>query len=96
VSRGLLTKKRRDDVVARFGGDEFVVLLRRVDEVIARRICRRIVDEVRLPLSLVDGPRYVSVSLGLAMDGAGGDLVEQADRAMLAAKRGGRARPATA
>ena len=92
VTRRISAACRRDDVVARVGGDEFVVLLRHVDEVIARRICRRIIDEVRLPLGLAEGPRHVSVSVGLAMDPLAGDLIEQADQAMLAAKRQGRAR----
>ena len=92
VSRRIAAACRRDDVVARVGGDEFVVLLRHVDEVIARRICRRIIDEVRLPLGLAEGPRHVSVSVGLALDPLAGDMVEQADQAMLAAKRQGRAR----
>jgi diguanylate cyclase (GGDEF)-like protein len=96
VARRITSACRRDDVVARVGGDEFVVLLRKVDEVIAGRICRRILDEVRLPMLLADGPRHVSVSIGLAMDRSLGDLVEQADRAMLAAKRQGRSRLVTA
>lgn len=96
VARRITSACRRDDVVARVGGDEFVVLLRKVDEVIAGRICRRILDEVRLPMLLADGPRHVSVSIGLAMDRSFGDLVEQADRAMLAAKRQGRSRLVTA
>ncbi len=96
VSRRISAACRRDDVVARVGGDEFVVLLRHVDEVIARRICRRIIDEVRLPLGLVEGPRHVSVSVGLALDPLAGDMVEQADQAILAAKRQGRARLVTA
>lgn len=92
VGRRVSSACRRDDVVARVGGDEFVVLLRCVDEVIAGRICRRILDEVRVPFTLIDGPRDISVSIGLAMRSDGGDMVEQADRAMLAAKRQGRAR----
>jgi diguanylate cyclase (GGDEF)-like protein len=92
VGRRISSACRRDDVVARVGGDEFVVLLRNVDEVIARRICRRILDEVRLPLTFVGGPRHVSVSLGLAMAGHADDLMADADRAMAVAKRDGRAR----
>ena len=73
------------------------MLLRCVDDVIARRICRRIVDDVAIPLSLgVPGPRHISVSLGLALDAGTGDLVEVADQAMLVAKREGRARLVTA
>jgi diguanylate cyclase (GGDEF)-like protein len=96
VARRISSACRRDDVVARIGGDEFVVLLRCVDDVIAGRICRRIIDEVAIQLNLPVGPRHVSVSVGLAIDPLAGDLVEQADQAMLAAKRLGRARLASA
>lgn len=96
VAKRISSACRRDDVVARVGGDEFVVLLRCVDDVIAGRICRRIIDEVAIQLNLPVGPRHVSVSLGLAIDPLAGDLVEQADQAMLAAKRQGRARLASA
>jgi diguanylate cyclase (GGDEF)-like protein len=96
VARRISSACRRDDVVARVGGDEFVVLLRCVDDVIAGRICRRIIDEVAIPLNLPIGPRHISVSVGLAIDASAGDLVEQADQAMLVAKRQGRARLASA
>ena len=92
VARRITSACRRDDVVARVGGDEFVVLLRCVDAVIAGRICRRIIDEVAIPLNIATGPRHISVSVGLAIDAHAGDLVVQADQAMLNAKRQGRAR----
>jgi diguanylate cyclase (GGDEF)-like protein len=92
VARRISAACRRDDVVARVGGDEFVVLLRCVDDVIAGRICRRIIDEVAIPLNLPGGPREVTVSIGMAADRQAGDLIAQADRAMLSAKRQGRSR----
>ena len=85
-----------DGLVARMGGDEFVVLLDDVDDETAHRIGQRIVDDVALPLALAEGPHHVSVSVGLSASAPGADVVELADRAMLMAKRQGRARLVTA
>ena len=61
-----------------------------------RAIGQRIVDDVAAPLTLADGPERVSVSVGLSTGAEGADGVEIADRAMLMAKRQGRARLVTA
>jgi diguanylate cyclase (GGDEF)-like protein len=87
---------RPNDVVARFGGDEFVVLLNGVDVARSEEIGRRIVDSVSQPLVDVDGLDHVTVSVGLAPVVRRDDAVETADRAMLEAKRAGRARLVTA
>ncbi len=92
VARRLEGASRPTDMVARLGGDEFVVLLDTDDERTARRIGERILDAVSAPLAIIGGPPHVSVSLGLAFPAPGIDVVEMADRAMLAAKRQGRAR----
>lgn len=93
VSERIVHACRHDDLVARFGGDEFVVLLRNAPESTSREIARRVVEAVggALPSS-IDGPRNVSVSVGLAMLDAVDDPLDAADAAMLAAKRSGRGR----
>jgi diguanylate cyclase (GGDEF)-like protein len=83
-------------VVARFGGDEFVVMLRAVDDATARRIGERILIEVARPLALTEGPDHVTVSVGLAPSAHGETALDLADRAMLTAKRQGRDRLVTA
>lgn len=92
---------RDDDLVGRFGGEEFVVLLAGLDgddgriaaEAVAERIRRRVAAlEVYVPGG--GEPISVTVSIGGATHPADGieleDLLEVADTAMYAAKSAGR------
>lgn len=93
VADRLRTNVRRSDTVARIGGDEFAVLLEGVsdpDETIV--LASRLRGAVNQPVRLRDGiDQTVSVSLGLAFSGAGGEtaeaLLRNADYAMYQAKR---------
>lgn len=80
--------------VARFGGDEFVVLLDQVDIAEAYEIGERIMTTVATPMTAGEFAGQVHVSVGLATmtDQSATDVVDAADRAMLQAKRAGRAR----
>lgn len=82
--------------MARFGGDEFVVLLNGVGEGGAAEVGQRIVDSVAAPLEGIEHLDRVTVSVGLAPVVRRDDAVETADRAMLEAKRSGRGRLVTA
>ncbi|GAA3567270.1 hypothetical protein GCM10022197_24240 [Microlunatus spumicola] len=89
---------RSGDVVARFGGDEFVVLLEPVDEEgSAVAVAERLVAALTLPLVLAGGREVgigASVGVAVAQDGAVDPerLLMEADVAVYRAKVAGRGR----
>lgn len=89
---GRLTQAvRPSDTVARFGGDEFVVLVEDADSSTIDSLTARLADAVREPLKVGRRRLVVGVSVGLSL-ARGGDadpagLLAQADAHMYDAKR---------
>ena len=83
-------------VLARFGGDEFVVVARDLDHVNeAIAIAERMTEELSLPVSLGARDVFVTTSVGVALNTLGSTaetLIRDADAAMYQAKARGRAR----
>ena len=97
IANAIQLSVREEDVPARFGGEEFVVLLRNPSPGYALEIGERIRQNVRgLDLSEAGVTERVTVSVGVAYAERAGepidDVVERADRALYAAKRSGRDR----
>jgi diguanylate cyclase (GGDEF)-like protein len=96
VAGAIVSAVREDDVPARFGGEEFVVLLRNPDPGVAVEVGERIRAAVRGLDLREHGVPSVSVSVGVAVadepDQPIDDLIETADRALYRAKRAGRDR----
>lgn len=98
VSRVLKSSMREEDVLCRYGGEEFCVLLKglTLDEavVVADRIRGRIEREVGPSVTEVPNMRVTS-SFGVSLLGTGNAknmllLIERADQGLYAAKEGGR------
>ena len=88
---------RNGDTLARFAGDEFVVLFEDVTEVTTvTRIVERIQEYLVQPLELNGQTVMPSASMGIALSTAGyeraEDILRDADTAMYRAKSSGRAR----
>jgi diguanylate cyclase (GGDEF)-like protein len=89
---------REDDVLARFGGEEFVIFLPQIEDNAARSIAERIRDCVgQEPFSTTSGNLTITVSIGVALHTGALEtqpelekVLNCADKAMYAAKQRGR------
>jgi diguanylate cyclase (GGDEF)-like protein/PAS domain S-box-containing protein len=96
VARRLQGAVRGEDVVARFGGDEFCVLSECVsDEIDALAVANRLLAAIEEPVQLGSLTLSGTASIGIALGRAGDDASEvlrNADIALYRAKEGGRNR----
>jgi diguanylate cyclase (GGDEF)-like protein len=87
----LRTSVRGSDTVARYGGDEFVLLAGELDRgEDAAMIAEKVADMIQVPLAIEGGPAKVSCSIGISVypDDAetSEELIALADKAMYASK----------
>jgi diguanylate cyclase (GGDEF)-like protein/PAS domain S-box-containing protein len=93
----LETCVRPSDMIARFGGDEFALLVHGISDAgEAAHVAERIHKALRLPFEVAGHEIYASGSIGIALSATGyehaEELLRDADTAMYRAKGAGRAR----
>jgi two-component system, cell cycle response regulator len=99
VASLLTTQIRSCDFVARYGGDEFTVILPEISEKEALAVCRRImksIEQCEFQSFEKESIGPLSVTIGIASFPQNAndskELIEKADRAMYAGKRAGKNR----
>ena len=100
VVAAALTKsiERVSDFLARFGGEEFIIILPNTDETGVRIVVKRILDNVRqlaIPHKNSDVSDFVTISVGIAVGNVelgitGPQFVDYADKMLYQAKNNGR------
>lgn len=96
VAKRLTDAVRETDYVARWAGDEFVVLLENIAPETAERLARQLVETIERPLRLEGATAHISTSIGVALYYPGAsetaqELLKRADVAMYDAKHDGKA-----
>ena len=97
VAERLRAAVRPEDTVARFGGDEFVVLCETGGLATAHHVAERLHESLEQPFQTGGPARFLAASIGIAMahaDSTAADLLRDADAAMYRAKDLGRGRTA--
>ncbi|WP_319380689.1 diguanylate cyclase domain-containing protein [Thiomicrorhabdus sp.] len=87
VGKRLTSAVREEDIVSRYGGDEFVVLLTGLsDPEVIKRVCQRILRSVSQDFAYQNRSLRVSTSIGIARFPHNGcsaqELIERSDKAL--------------
>jgi diguanylate cyclase (GGDEF)-like protein/PAS domain S-box-containing protein len=95
IADRIVVTARRDDTVARFGGDEFVVMSAVRGAKDAEQIARRLLEAISAPIRLSGIELSVTASIGITLSAPTSttmELIRNADTAMYRAKQNGRER----
>jgi diguanylate cyclase (GGDEF)-like protein len=101
IARKIVGSVRPQDLVCRYGGDEFLVIVHDVGEKDCAEIAERMCDGIRsVPVRTRGGTVRATLSIGIAVRNRGDGLtthglIEKADQALYSSKRAGRNRVST-
>jgi len=95
VAERLTKVLRKNDVIARVGGDEFLILIHNApDKESIEKVCQNIINAIKEPFNFPTSEIYITTSIGVSIypqDGEDGEtLVKNADIAMYVAKENGK------
>lgn len=94
VAQRLSTSVREQDLIGRYGGEEFLLIFPETSLTVAQQVAQRIREHVAsTPIHLPEHTIPITISIGLTRYEAGDtieSLLQRADNAMYAAKQAGR------
>ena len=94
AAKGITQAVRDHDIVGRYGGEEFIIVLTRIDSETANIVAKRILTRIaETPIETNNQTIKITASIGLTCFNPGDDiqnLVQRADIALYAAKNAGR------
>lgn len=95
VAKTLLLATRKTDTVARFGGDEFIILADEIEEIkTLEHIAQKLIDAIHQPIRIHHLDINITMSIGISLFPDSGkdfnQLIKNADLALYLAKESGR------
>ena len=95
ISQRLINSARKSDTVSRRGGDEFTILMPRLNHIEdAAKLAERILESNKEPIKIKEELVYPKTSIGISVFPKDGDsidiLIQNADKAMYQAKGSGK------
>lgn len=95
MAKRFKTCVRSSDIIARFGGDEFgIILTNSHSDIIATRICKKIIETINEPFIISGKEMYVGISIGIGrcpVDATDAHILFKiADQALYKSKASGR------
>lgn len=92
VSKNMAKEMRKEDTLARIGGDEFTIIMENINESLdARKVAKKVLDAIEMPIEYEGNSLSVSASIGISIypsDASSSEtLLKYADMSMYKSKQ---------